>query len=344
MKFIYSLTVLLLTYLELSAQSLEYYKYDEESSLDNSEITCMTKNKNEILFLGTSNGIKKYNSSKFYGYNINDSILNNYIISIAELENIIYFSTMNGLYSYDGKVYKNIVNDHKIYNLCSDTINNEIYYSKENSIFKISANSLNPKPIVICSFKEKNTIIKYIHIESESSIYISTLLGLYQKTKSDTLKKISSINSYFTYLDKNKILYQITRNTIEQYNDKHQLISSTKYRDDYFKKYNINTTAVKVYATFSNDRIYILSPILTHNSINIKDKKLLDIINNSRNIFQIDISTKKINISNISQPSGFISPTSILSDSKGNLWISTLNGLHQYIIPEKRYTYNYILM
>ncbi len=61
-----------------------------------------------IIWVGTDNGIIKYDSTGYKKYNIADGLLNNYVYSIAvDLQGVKWFGTYGGVSRFDGEKWEN---------------------------------------------------------------------------------------------------------------------------------------------------------------------------------------------------------------------------------------------
>jgi ligand-binding sensor domain-containing protein len=334
---------LLLCFHKSYSQDYEFIYLAENQGLNNSEISCLAHSKQGIIFLGTINGISKFNSRNFSNYNLLDSNNNNYIVSMTENNNILYFSTLSGLYSFDGQTFHKLDNHSKIYSIKYNEKDNHLYYSIKNSIYKLPVTHTNPQPYKVCSISDSNVIIKHISIQSDKSIFLSCNQGLYHYKATLNLFQLSALPSFYTYLDKKNKLYNVTFNTIEKYNQNLILENKIFFRQDLIQKYNLNQSYLKVYVSSSSDNLYIYAPILAHNFIKYNDKNLADALNESTHIYHAEINDTLLRIKNkFKTPESLRNPSAIMADDANNLWVSTFEGLYQCRIPEKRYSYNYL--
>src|SRR5215510_8507549 len=93
-------------FLLFQAASAQYYfeKITEENGLSDNRVTCILKDKTGFLWIGTKNGLNRYDGSSFkiFRPSGNNSISNETINDLVQdSSGKIWVSTMNGLNIYD---------------------------------------------------------------------------------------------------------------------------------------------------------------------------------------------------------------------------------------------------
>jgi len=341
-KLLVSIYLILVCNTLLYSQKVEYKYFNTENGLENSELSCITQHKSGVLFIGTINGLISYNGSRFAKYMEPDSLNGNYVLSIANNESQIVFSTMNGLYSFDGTTYTELDRRSKIYSVTINRQENAAYYSIKDSVFKILLSNQKKNRTFICCLNNNEAIIKHITILKNNSIYLSTGKGLYHFGPSGQVSCLSPNPSFYTYVDTNQILNNVTHFNIERYKLNNESLEPIQYRDKFPESFNVNPSVMKVFASHHNEVLYLYAPLLSHNYIENDNQETKSALKQSTHLYKINIEDNTPEIELLDLPESLTSPSSIFADRTGQLWITTLDGLFHMAIPEKRYNYNYI--
>ncbi len=91
------------------AQTYDFQNFNVEDGLAQSQVLSMCQDHNGNIWFGTnSGGVSKYDGNKFTNYTENDSLINNVVFSITEInKQYILFGTNGGLSVFNGKKFKN---------------------------------------------------------------------------------------------------------------------------------------------------------------------------------------------------------------------------------------------
>lgn len=324
------------------AQDKEIRYFNTDNGLENAEISCITEYKNGVLFLGSMNGLIEYNSSIFLHYKEPDSLNSNYVLSIACTENEIFFSTISGLYSFDGNNYTKIDSRSKLYSVVYHGEEKAIYYSRKDSVYQISLTKRSKKAVALCGIKDPEAIIKHITVDSKNVIYLSTSKGLYMYRRDSTVKCLSNSPSFFSTIDSNGILLNINPYQVERFDLNRNKIAPIVYRKNPTETYGIDAMQMKVYATQFKNVLYIYAPILSHNYLEENKQKEKKAYYENTHLYHIDLNANRAKADTINLPESITSVSSIYADSKGSLWMTTFNGLYNIIIPNSNSNYHYI--
>ncbi|MBS1634894.1 MAG: histidine kinase [Bacteroidetes bacterium] len=104
---ILSVWLYILTYTALQAQHYNFINYSTESGLAQSQVRCITQDKNGYLWMGTLAGLSKYDGKKITNYSIQNGLIDNQIFSLAADRKMgIWIGTMGGLNYFDGEKFK----------------------------------------------------------------------------------------------------------------------------------------------------------------------------------------------------------------------------------------------
>jgi ligand-binding sensor domain-containing protein len=91
------------------SQNYNFRNFNLEDGLANSYIYSIVQDERGYLWVGTGNGLSRYNGFEFKNFTVNDSLAHNFITSgISEGENL-WFGHMNGRISFfDGKKFHSV--------------------------------------------------------------------------------------------------------------------------------------------------------------------------------------------------------------------------------------------
>ena len=157
------------------------YKYDPEipKGLSSSTITCIAQDQNGELWIGTNNGLNKYekDADNFIHYFVNDGLPSNYITGIVSDEkNNLWISSKKGIsfFSKQSKIFTNYgfidgtgnIDFHR--NSYTNSNDGNIYFGGPNGITKVNPldlryNDYQP-PCIITSVKKTSLDDKIIEI------------------------------------------------------------------------------------------------------------------------------------------------------------------------------------
>ena len=171
-------------FISLYAQSLSYTSYTTKDGLPSNTITALFQDKKGYLWIGTNNGLSRYDGVEFINYSTSRGLSNNWITAIAENNfnpGTIWLGTIaSGVNKWkDSKLNSFILKDDPNFNMVNAiTVDNKgtvwftNYYEflrlEKNNIIKITDPKAPKLPILIISDKngkiwcaEKNFIYIY---------------------------------------------------------------------------------------------------------------------------------------------------------------------------------------
>lgn len=325
----------LLTYITIFSfgsisQDVLLQEYNVENGLPSPIVNCIIQDHNAYLWIGTSNGIAKYNGSNFELYDQRNGLAEQNISTLYEdQQSNIWVGHLNGALS-------KITNEEiTVIDYQDETINSKITKIQEDSIGNIWFSTLN-NGLFFFNAQKKDTIISPFlpSIEPEISNFINDFVftenqnlicatqdGLFYITKIYDLKntsiiKLSNLNSNL----KNNNITSIAKKSGNEF-----LIGSKE--GIYSYKTSKNTELIPL---FENENKTILN-----NNILIIDNE--DIIwgNNVNEVFKSDgLKYNNIKTLNISSSRSL---NTIFSDKENNIWLGTNNGLYKYC--DKEFTF-----
>lgn len=133
-KVIFCLGITLLSFHSFAAEQERYLHFTEIDGLPRNITTCIEQDKYGYLWIGTSNGIARFDGKNFYCYKELTGIGVNYLL--YDSKNTIWASTSRGLYKYNRLTnYFELVRDGYITKI--EEVNGEIYFLMVSSIFKV---------------------------------------------------------------------------------------------------------------------------------------------------------------------------------------------------------------
>ncbi|NJM78895.1 MAG: hypothetical protein HC854_03370 [Flavobacterium sp.] len=102
-------TLLFFTFLVAKAQYKTTHYNSSNSTLPHDLCYQIIQDKEGFIWLGTDNGLVKFNGSTFQNFNRNQGLSNSFVIDVFESDNEKLVATWGGgCYSFDGKEFKNI--------------------------------------------------------------------------------------------------------------------------------------------------------------------------------------------------------------------------------------------
>lgn len=339
-----SLILLTIHLKSFSQNQASYNFYTEESGIFNEEIYNITSDENGILYFNSSTGAEYFDGTKFYKFKDVQKNIFNKFPKLSYSKNKLVFNTLKEVYFFDGKYYTLFFKE-----LGKNPISN-LNFSK-NGLFAIY--SINTKVYIrsvimpnlyieIYDSKAPTIKYKYFNFTENGDVLISATNGLFV-SKNRITHSLSNNISYKTFIDdEHRFIYSVSQNCIEIFNFENNLIKSSSYRNDYFKKLDINLDELKVYSYLINNHIYIYSPVTNHKNITSNEKEIFNFVEDSKNIYDVNFLTKldhKINY--ISIPSTVINATYFYANNRNEVWISTTMGLLKInlnkVIPEYKF-------
>ncbi|MFL5764516.1 MAG: two-component regulator propeller domain-containing protein [Bacteroidia bacterium] len=146
-----SLPLLLLFAATISiAQTYDFRNFNVDEGLAQSQVLSMCQDRNGNIWFGTnSGGVSRYDGNKFVTFTENDSLINNVVFSITELnDGRILFGTNGGLSVYNGVKFRNYTDkDGLLHNRVFKTVqdnNGLIWIATANGACQMIGNKIVP--------------------------------------------------------------------------------------------------------------------------------------------------------------------------------------------------------
>ncbi|MDO9186393.1 MAG: two-component regulator propeller domain-containing protein [Bacteroidia bacterium] len=149
-KIIFLSILLLSSIFDSFAQNYNFRNFTVEDGLAQSQILSMCQDKNGNIWFGTNRGgISIYDGNKFTTFNENDSLINNVVYSITELNNgTLLFGTNGGLSMLSGKNITNFTDKNGLpHNRVFKTIqdkNGTVWIGTAKGLCQLSGNKIIP--------------------------------------------------------------------------------------------------------------------------------------------------------------------------------------------------------
>ncbi|MFP4024309.1 MAG: two-component regulator propeller domain-containing protein [Thiohalospira sp.] len=321
----------------LKAQPITVKHFTIEDGMSQTSVQCMMQDREGFLWIGTQDGLNKYDGYSFIRYKNDPSdtntLSNNYIHCIYEdNENNIWVGTNNGLNKFDAEKQllirylrdnsnQNTIPEDEVYAIYQDN-NNYIWIKTEKFLSR-----LNPKSGKFRHYEHFNNIFNFISVNAKFSIfedhknqlwvgtkdglnYFDRNLEIFKRYKHDPTNHLSLSNDRVKviYEDSNNNLWIGTKNGLNRFN----------WDDETFTRYYKEPNNPKSLSNNIINDIYEDSKgnlwIATDDGLNKWNK------NNNEftvyNEFQFENSTILTT-----------SITSVIEDKTGILWVGTLQGL-----------------
>lgn len=309
------------------SQNILLQSYSVENGLPSPNVNCIYQDHNAYLWIGTSNGIAKYNGSSFELIDQRNGLAEQNITAIYEDQyNNIWIGHLNGALSKISNSEISVINlndgaDYsKITNIQEDSIGNIWFSTLENGLFFFNA-------------QKKDTIITRFSPSVEPKI--SNFINDFEFTENQNL--ICATRDGLFYISK---IYDenntgIVRLTGDNSNLKNNSISSIAKKSG--NEFIIGTKkGLYSYKTANNTDLIPLfkneGKTILNNSILIIDNEGIIWGNNGYEVFSYDgLKYKHIRTLNINSNNPL---NTIFSDNENNIWFGTNNGLYKYCNKE----------
>ncbi len=299
---------LLISFCQVFSQKSNYlfYQLTTDNGLSNNSITCIYKDSRGFLWIGTIDGLNRYDGYNFVIYkhesSDSNSISDNFISTIIEdPDGNLWIGTQGGgLNKYDPR-YERF----------------QAYYHQPN----------NPNSLPSNFIFHHNSMI----IDRNSNLWIGTNNGLCKyNLKKNKFETIPLKHGSFRSSDLSDI------RTIFQSSDGNLWIGT----NNGLVKYQVGKGVIEVFTSNKNNTRYLTNNIITSIAENVKQNELwigteegLNVLNLSNGSIR-HYYASKTDLTTLSDNS----ITSIITDKEENLWIGTKSGgLNKYQVNDKRF-------
>ena len=135
------LGMLLLSFQVFSSEQERYLHFTENEGLPRNITTCLEQDQYGYLWIGTTNGIARYDGNSFYSYKELSGV--NIIYLLYDSQKTLWVATGNGLYKYNRLTnYFELVLQGFITKIQED--NRSIYFMMLSTIYKVDGNKIIP--------------------------------------------------------------------------------------------------------------------------------------------------------------------------------------------------------
>ena len=295
----------------LYSQKLSLRTYDSGDGLIRSMVISVFQDSKGFLWVGTSDGVARFDGVEFHTFTTSDGLVNNYVNDIIEDGNgSLWIATAAGLSKYrDGSFTNFTTNEGLPSNSVLSLLYNEnvIWIGTGNGVGKYS---LHEKSLVSVNsgYVLSDRFIRALYFDSRGYLWAGTERGLYV-LQNDTFKQ---------YLPEEKELrVQI-----------HDIIKDTKNN---------------IWIASLGDGVFVLDQegIRKHYTIDdgLSSDRVVDLMLDSRGYIWggtfgggVIRFSPDLPIEEVSREQGLPSMTvrSIIEDKEGNIWFGTHNGLSRY--------------
>ncbi len=114
---------------DASAQSFDFKNFDSDVGLPQNFVYALAQDKDGYIWIGTGEGLARYDGSEFKSFSVNDSLASDFVNSLfVDKDSILWIGHNNGTISYyDGKFHKIIIGDGSfgpVKSICQDKSGN----------------------------------------------------------------------------------------------------------------------------------------------------------------------------------------------------------------------------
>lgn len=312
-----------------------FKNYTERDGLCDNIIFSLLKDKNNILWVGTQNGLSRFDGQNFHNFKQkrnSNSIPNNTINSLCEdLQGNVWGGTENGLFCFDPQTkkfttyhvpktcYNNLVNNvvcDRLGNIYATTYLELLYFNPSQKRLEVIGDFLNNHPNPDACNTSKNCLVKD---EKSNALWITTSAGLYYYDLKE--KKLHGFNDQKTKpIFSNRICRALTHFKDGQLmfadNTNKEIVIFDPIQKEIKEKIALAPFEPKAYvATIlldNQDKLWLSSFNHTLISIDLKRNHHFDRIIHKKD-------------RNYTISSEFF--WGALTDQNGSVWLGTLNGI-----------------
>ncbi len=291
------------------AQKAYYKHFNISNGFQGKNVYCFRQDSIGQLWIGTEQGLYKYDGLKFYSYN-SDLMDDNEIIQIYNFNNTIWFVTWDGkLFYIENEVIKLFNPNHIL-----DNVNVVRIYIQKNGAFWI----LEEDKLFLCTKENNSYSIKEMNLMNTSSF----------------LLPIEHDNAMYFLSQSNFLKYDpLTKEMIElwQVNPKKDPVISPQIHEFYFQNNSIRY--IPTSDSISNELLEIFNQTIGVQSVNTLNEPYIyssfEKINKEKLIFLSEDNFFLQHL-NIFFEGDYINI--IFEDSRQNIWVGTKNGI--YFFPK----------
>ncbi|NQU87199.1 MAG: hypothetical protein HQ541_15700 [Mariniphaga sp.] len=345
-----TINILLFSFILLNnvySQQYSFSNYSINDGLSQSVVNCILQDSRGYIWMGTQNGLNRFNGETFdiYSYNPNDSnsISNNWIYAIAEdLNGNLWIGTKGGLNKYLVKKNKferieyqtNFTYD--ITRYCYDVI-----CLTDGSIL------INTPPVISIydqkkkSFSHFQSNLEYdravkdvklpVMEDNDGNIWIGSTKGLaefslqtkkfnYYSFINKSGNLIEDVNTTAIYKDKKGMLWVGTTSGLFNYNSKENLFEESQLTFDPAENFSFDNSYIRTILEDKNGKLFFGTE--------------------GNGLYVLSQSSEKPMIQNYTSENSDICYNlvqSLIIDMSENLWIGTLNGLSKTDLKKKKF-------
>ncbi|NPA36756.1 MAG: SpoIIE family protein phosphatase [Chlorobi bacterium] len=187
----------------LAGQTFEFKIYNTSSGLPDNFIYSLTQGANGFIWIGTSEGLARYDGHEFVTFTVADSLAENFIQSLyVDSKGVLWIGHNEGHLSYmkNFKFHKILIPDvqQPVNDICEDSDGNIWFVNQKAGLFRLDKNN---KPVHIdFNWKSKGRRIRFYSLASISprEFLVGTIRGLFlvlldENDKIVTVKQIEDI-------------------------------------------------------------------------------------------------------------------------------------------------------
>ena len=183
----------------IKAQSYDFKVYDSNIGLPSNYVYCMEQGYDGYLWMGTGEGLVKYDGLRFFNYNVNDSLANDFIRDLfISKDGTVWIGHDNGdISNYDGEKFHKLLipeTSSLIRDIC-ETESGDIWAVEQNNgLIKLDRN-LNYKLYFDKKYFRRKLFYS-IYALSDNKFLVGTNDGLLKVTlNSDGIEEVQKIKS-----------------------------------------------------------------------------------------------------------------------------------------------------
>ncbi|MCW3805174.1 two-component regulator propeller domain-containing protein [Plebeiibacterium marinum] len=130
----------------VNAQSFDFKSFDSDMGLPQNFVYCLTQDHNGYLWIGTGEGLVRYDGINFVTYTQNDSLASDFVHSLyVDTQGTLWVGHENGTLSYrDADGFHKVIPEERatswIKDICQDEVGNIWATVQNNGVLKISEN------------------------------------------------------------------------------------------------------------------------------------------------------------------------------------------------------------
>lgn len=186
---------------KVATQEYAFRSYSVAEGLPQSQVTCITQDKQGFLWVGTLGGLARFSGREFVSFSVEQGLLNNRISFVGIIDDTLWVGHENGVSRKSGSRFTpyraSKINDTDKFTTIIK-FNNKIFAASNGSgLYQLSGVSLVKQEVIVHGVDELDEFdrIRDIHVVG-NKMYVATRMGLFWSTDAVEFNLIAGTEEY----------------------------------------------------------------------------------------------------------------------------------------------------